>query len=470
MGAGHNGLVCAALLARRGLDVLVLEQRDRPGGAAATEELVPGFRFSTCAHVLAMLHERVLADAGVTLAGVELLPQRPRTAVLPDGTVFREDASSYGLDTAAYVRWREERRALARVVDRFLLGEPPSTDALRAAAEELGVVEVYDRFATATYTELLAERFVSDEARTLNGPTLPVDPSLPGAPLAAAYFDTADLRDDALKGVPRGGMGAVADAFARAALDAGAEVRCGAPVERILVEDGAAAGVALAGGEEVRARAVVSNADPKLTLLGLLPCGVLEPRVAGSVGALVVAPPSAKLHCALREAPDVGLLCDDPRELGVVHVYTRYGALPLEIQIPTFADPDLADGGGHTVSIFAPDAREFDLDAVAAVIPNLPAVTEAGVLLGPRELEQRTGLTDGCIHHVTHIPAQSFLGRGGPETPVPQLYLCGAGTWPGGELSGVPGWNCAELLTDRLLLPARETEGRAGETGEREPA
>ena len=428
VGAGHNGLTCAALLARAGLDVVVLERRARPGGALATEELVPGFRFSTCAYALHLLHERVADELGLEL---DLLPPNEPVAVLPDGTVAQpteHGARELGV-LDAWRAWDRGWDEAARLVDGTLFGEPPAWETL-AARTPLG---------SASMDDLLAP--FPDPARLLfRRPYFEGDAGEPGGPLAYAWMETSRLRDARFKGVPRGGMGPVADAFARAATGAGAKVELGVDVKSVDTST-----VTLGDGSVVRARAVVLANAPA------------EPRPRG--------PSAMKMHVALRGAPDVTRLGCGPDELGVVHVTDTDGTL-AELQLPSFRDTSLAPHGAHTLSVFAPfgpgcgcvhnlndDVAHRLLRLAERALPDLRSLVVETVVHTGRDLASRVGLTDGQIHHVPHVPAAMFDRRGGARTSTPGVYRCGASAHPGGEVSGVPGWNAAHAVLSDLSGP-----------------
>jgi len=492
IGAGHNGLCAATLLARRGLDVLAVERRDVVGGAAVTEELLPGFRFSTCAYAAHLLHPKVLAALGVELEELRLLPLPPPLVVLPDGHVVRRDADDQdgslrdalgSHDAGAARRWTADWRVLAGVFERFVLDEPPTLEDLAVAADDGHHQETFARFATKSVEALLEDTFASPAARAAFAPTyFEDDPSRPGGPLSYLYTALGELRPRALRGLPTGGMGTVTRAFARAAHAAGVEVRTGSEVASIEVEDGRAAGVCLADGNRLAARAVVSSCDPKRTLR-LLPTGTLP----SSLDELPAAPAGAKLHCALRGDPDLSLLGGNSSAIGLVHVLPTHdwltrgyvdatsGAWPqsslVELQLPTLHDSTLAPAGCQVLSVFLPlapprlasgpwDERRDELadlllERAAAAIPNVRELVIDRVVHTPADIERRVGLTGGNIHHLPHTLA--LLGAGRPlagfadgGTPLPSLFLCGAGIHPGGEVSGAPGFNAARVVAEAL--------------------
>ncbi|HVM16229.1 MAG TPA: NAD(P)/FAD-dependent oxidoreductase [Gaiellaceae bacterium] len=436
VGAGHNGLVCAALLARAGLDVLVLERRELAGGAAATEELLPGHRFSTCAYVVHLLEPAVLEALGIAEDELRLAPL-PARVVVSRGRVLEDEEP-------------EEWAAVGEVLAPFSLRDAPTEDELLAEARRRGRGELVERFARLSLDEL-------GLAGELAPPYYEADPAERGGPLAYAWTK----RPAAAAGVPEGGMATVAAAFERAAREAGAELRFGSTVQR-LAGDGV-----VVDGEEVGAAVVVSSLDPATTL-----------RLAGEEPPQWPSGPAgAKLHLALAGEPDLSLL-GPPDELGLVHVVPGpdwlrraladacEGRWPehalVELQLPTLRDRSLAPQGRHCLSVFLPhapprlreggwDARRADLAELllrraAEAIPNLRDLVDGGVVHTPDDLERRLGLPGGAIHHLPHVPACMGSARPGPRTHVPGLFLCGAGTHPGGELSGAPGANAARAV------------------------
>ena len=394
-------------MARAGLDVLVLERRGRVGGAVASEELVPGFTFSTCAYALHLLHERVVDELGLEL---DLIESPEPTVLLPDGAALRADESGARAlgELDAWRAWDRGWDEGATLVDGTLLGEPPLWESLDSPLADVSM------------TQLLERHFELPEARALfDRLYFEGDPDEPGGPLAYAYVETSRKRDARVKGVPRGGMGEVADAFARAADDAGARVHVCSEVLRMHPT------VVVADGRQLTARAVLVNAAPD------------DPRPRG--------PRGAKVHCALRGEPDLSRLGVEREELGVVAVRDDDGSL-VELQLPSLRDESLAPPGCHTLSIFMPKALPDALARAERAIPNLRDIVAAVVEHGPDELERRVGLRVGQVHHVPHVPAAMFDRRGGARTEVEGVYRCGAAAHPGGEVSGIPGWNAAQAV------------------------
>jgi phytoene dehydrogenase-like protein len=333
VGGGHNGLAAAAALARRGLRVVVLERRPFVGGAVATEELVPGYRFSSCSYITHMVHEAVLEELAVVPHYPRIHPLGPTIDVLPDGRVFRSGASPletaesaaslFGEEAgAAFLAWDALWAEAARFVDGYLLGPAPTIAELRAAATVAGVQDAIELLARTSYRELLETRFPAP-LRTALAPNVDGAVEAVGAPLTQAYYATERCREQRYQGVPEGGMGAVSAAFAAAARAAGAEIRCDAPVAEILVERGRVEGVRLASGERIEAAAVLSNADPKRTLLGLVEPSQLPRGVLGAVRRLDSSPGGVKIHLALRREPDLRRILGErePEQLGFINIY-----------------------------------------------------------------------------------------------------------------------------------------------------
>lgn len=395
VGAGHNGLTAAAFLAREGLEVVVVERRPVPGGAVATEELVPGYRFSTCAYAVHLLHEEVAERLALD---VRMIPLPPRVGVLPDGSVVRDDE----LEPEGYARWEA------------FWQEPSDARSIRS---------------------VLHETFASPEARCLYAPRyadFPLD--APGGVGAYAWMESGRLREPEWQGIPEGGMEALARAFARAAEEAGARLLLGREVVRI------GSGVVLADGERIDARVVVSNADPVHTF-----------RLAGRELDVDLRPAGAKLHLALRAPPEL------PGDGGLIHLYPSLDW--YERCWPDAAEDSLVElqwpSAGRSLSAYVPYApwgrrdelARLLLERVRAVVPDLDDLLVGWALHAPEDIEARVGLTGAQIHHLPHAPG---VVRPGPATDIPGLFLCGAGSPPGGEVSGLPGLNAARAVIEHL--------------------
>jgi phytoene dehydrogenase-like protein len=305
-------------------------------------------------------------------------------------------------------------------------------------------------------------------------------PRSPGTVLSLLYRVAAPRGADCLS-LPQGGLGALSEALARAARAAGAEVRTGSAVERILVRDDHAAGVVLAGGEEIAATTVVSSADPKSTFLKLLGSEHLDAGFVRRVSQVRSRGLTAKLHLALDRLPQFPGLAEEllPGRLLIApsadyveraynHTkYDEYSAAPmLEITIPTLADPGLAPAGRHVMSViaqYAPYAlaagwatqrqafADRVIDTLGAYAPQLRDSIRAMELLTPPDIEREFRITGGHWHHAELALDQFLMVRPVPgaaqyHTPVPGLFLCGAGCHPGGGVTGLAGRNAARQL------------------------
>jgi phytoene dehydrogenase-like protein len=520
IGAGHNGLTCAAYLARAGRRVLVLEAAARVGGAARTREFAPGFRSTACAHLLHALHPKVWRELRLRRHGLRLAARGLATVALtPSGDAIHLDGNKAdGVspeDSAAYAAFRRQMLRFARQLQPLLEATPPrlGTDdwadrrtlmRLGWAIRSLGRDDMREflRIAAMNVADLLDERFDSDALKgalafdAVLGTNL--GPRSPTSVLPLLYRLTGRIgRQQGALALPRGGMGAVTEALAKAATAAGAVIRTKAAVERILVDDDdRAAGVVLDSGETIAADVVVSNADPKRTFLDLVGPTHLDTGFLRRVRNIRMRGTVAKLDLALDGLPAFAGL--DEKDLGQRLLLTggiaaledafnpaKYGGVAdspaLEITVPTVHDPGLAPDGQHVLSalaIYMPyDLRggwdpardrvaEALVDRIAAVAPDIRQRIVEKHLQTPADLESRFGLTGGHWHHGELAFDQLFMLRPVPgaaqyATPLPGLYLCGAGTHPGGGVSGIPGRNAARRIVADLAARKRPVEKAA---------
>ena len=520
IGAGHNGLIAAAYLARAGLRVVVVDRSDVAGGCAATEELWPGYHVDTGAHSLTGIDPQVMTDLGLAKAGLEILSPDPCVAApQPEGTALvleRDPARTAeairrfsARDAARWPDFVAEMARAATVLEVLYRALPPRLagadrgdvwELLRLGAR-MGRVGRRDalelmRLLPMTVEELLYEWFESD---ALKG-ALAADGvrGICQGPLASGTGTMFLHHMVGAGGVVRrrrqvrGGMGALGDALRRVAEAAGAEIRLGHEVAAICVEDGRATGIALAGGERIEAPRVVSAADPGRTLLGLVDPGELAPEFARALGHIKYRGVIAKLHLALGEPPRLrdgdeaaqsavlagAALTVAPSIDYIERAYddAKYGRPSkrpvLDAVLTTALDPTLAPRGRHVLSVVAqyapfrltdapwtPQHRAALTDAIietlAEHIPNLEGTILHRHALTPADLADRFALHEGNIHHGEMTLDQVFFGRpvGGwarYRTPVEGLYLCGAGTHPGGGLNGRPAaLAAARILRDR---------------------
>jgi phytoene dehydrogenase-like protein len=506
IGGGHNGLVCATYLARSGRSVLVLEAANQVGGAAITREFAPGFRVSACAHLLHLMPASLIKDLGLDARGLQLAATRlPTTAIAPDSPPLPIDAQDRaqlaarsGADAAALPIYRARLRRLAEALHPVLESAPPrlGTDSwadrlslLRTGwrLRRLGRQDMREllRIGGMCVQDLLEEHF---ETPLLQG-ALAFDavlgtnagPRSPGSVFSLLYRLAAEVRDGSALAQPVGGLGALSDALARAALAAGAVIRTGALVERITVRDDRAAGVTLHSGEQISATHVISNADPKTTFLRLLGGEHLDAGFVRRIAHLRARGVTAKLHLALNRLPQftglapsalIGrlLLAPSLDYIERAFNYAKYGEFSpapiVEITVPSVSDASLAPAGRHVLSAvvqYTPYAltggwqherqRFVDLviDALERCAPGLRASVEAAELLSPADIEREFRISGGHWHHAELALDQFFIVRPVPgaaqyRTPVGGLYLCGAGCHPGGGVMGLAGRNAARAL------------------------
>jgi phytoene dehydrogenase-like protein len=514
IGAGHNGLVTACYLARAGWKVLVLERRYLVGGACVTEETFPGFKVSTAAYVNSLFRKEIIRDLRLGDYGFAVLERNPASFTpFPDGRSLllggeaelnqREIAKFSERDAEAYPKYEAMLLRVAEVIEPLLTQTPPNVirPGVRGLWRLFQLGRSFQRLGTnlSEALEILTgpARPVLDrwfESEQLKG-TLATDaiigamasPSMPGTAYVLFHHVMGETNGKrGVWGYVRGGMGGLTQALARAARDLGVEIRCDAEVSRILVKDGAVQGVALAGGEELAAKKVASNADARVTFTKLLDPAQLPPDFAEAVGRIDYSSASLKINVALAELPDFQALPGaqpGPQHRGTIHIcpdqdyielayddakYGRPSARPvLECTIPSVVDPSVAPPGQHLMSMFiqyAPyklreghwdDLKEgfadrcFDL--LDEYAPNFKQSVLARQVLSPLDLERTFNLTGGNIFQGAMGLNQLFVCRPVPgfadyRTPVRGLYLCGSAAHPGGGVLGAAGWNAAREM------------------------
>jgi phytoene dehydrogenase-like protein len=501
IGGGHNGLICAWTLARAGRSVLVLEASATVGGAAITREFAPGFRVSAGAHLVHLMPADLLRDLDLASHGLEWAARSMATTALagPEAPVVLAAGTADGVcaaDASAYRDHAERMRRFAGALVPMFAGVPPrlGTEAwadrlallrLGWQIRRLGRRDMREllRIGGMNVYDLLEERF---ESAALKG-ALGFDavlgtnfgPRSPGTVLTWLYRLAAEHAAGS-SGLcqPKGGLGALTGALSKAAVGAGVEIRTQARAASLLMEDDRAVGAALESGEVIRARAVISSADPKSTFLGLLGARHLDTGFVRRVNHIRSRGLAAKLHLALAQAPSFrgappaaleGRLIVAPSldyiERAYNHSkYAEFSTQPaMEITLPSANDAALAPPGRHVMSAivqYVPhalaggweDARErcidAALDALEARAPGLKQSVIAAELLTPLDLEREFRMSGGHWHHGDLAFDQFLMVRPVPgaaqyRTPIDGLYLCGAGCHPGGGVMGVAGRNAA---------------------------
>ncbi len=502
IGAGHNGLTCAAYLAKAGRKVVVLERRDRVGGTAASEEFVPGYRSAGLLQETTGIWRRVVEDLSLEKHGLALRKAPPEILALGEegrGLLLDGDAASTAReigahsekDAEAYGRYQaflgRTRNLLAAYLD-----EPPLDlveiesvglwDLMRQAlrVRRLGAREMLEvlRLPPLSVSDWLNEIFETDLLKAALA--LPAVSGTWMGPRSPWSNTNLLLREGAAGPGVVGGGPALIGALEKAARANGAEIRTGAEVERLLPGKDGALGVRIAGGEELAAKVVAASCEPKRALLGLLPSGSIRSRLAhrlrkyrtrGTTAQVLLALESP-LRFACRKDRDIEFARtgNDLTQIEQAFDAVKYGRCSpkpvLEIHVPTVSSPDLAPNG-HCVASLLVHFAPYDLDPgwdegekerlgdrvveiLEAHAPGLSSAIKGRQVLAPVDLEERYGLTGGQIHHGEHCMDQLLI-RPAPEcagyrTPVPGLFLCGGGTHPGGGLTCRPGALAASVI------------------------
>ncbi len=504
IGGGHNGLVCAATLAKAGQRVLLLEAAAQLGGASITREFAPGFRVSACAHLLHMMPQTVadslsLAKHGLAFATTNM----PTIALSQQGTHVTLDGLGGGKlpagDAAAYLAFTMRMRRFAAHLRPMMEQMPPrlGTSAWSDHASLLRMAWQIRSLGRADMRELLriigmnVFDLVEDhvESALLRGAVVfdavlgsNFGPRSPGTVLTLlARMAAQSGAGEAGLCQPVGGMGAVADALATAARAHGAELRTNARVSRILVQNDRASGVMLEDGETVSAKTIISNADPRTTFLKLLGPEHLDTGFVRRTRSFRSSGLTAKLHLALSAPPPFrGIGADDMRARLLIAPspdtiedaynpckYREFSRSPvMEIVVPSASDPTMAKPGQHVLSAIVqyapfavqggwPAARQCFTDTIIDTMeiyaPGLRRLIVGAELLTPEDLEQQFGMTGGHWHHGDLAFDQFFMVRPFPgaaqhQAPLPGLFLCGAGSHPGGGVMGIAGRNAARQV------------------------
>jgi phytoene dehydrogenase-like protein len=515
VGGGHNGLVNAAYLARAGKKVLVLERRHIVGGAAVTEEVFPGFRFSVCSYVVSLLRPEIIRDLDLPRHGLEILPLDGTFTPMPNGDHLwrvndhsrtrREIARHSRVDAEAYEEYGKAMAEMARFVKPILSMAPP--DPTRLAPEGLKkllflgrrfqALPYQDKYnqvqlMTMSAVDFLDQWFETDVLKATMSASGIIGTFLgvrsPGTAYVLLHHYMGEI-DGAFRswGFARGGTGAISNAIASAAREAGVEIRTRSPIARIPVRNGKATGVVLENGDEFRAEVVSSSVDPRLTFLKLIEPQTLPEEFLEEVRRYKFRGSSGKVNLALDALPDFKCLPGPGAHLrGAISIspsvdymeraydeakYGDFSSRPyIDMVIPTLTDPSVAPPGKHILSCFVQYAPyklksgtwdekkeafgDTVIETIAEYAPNIKKSILHRQVLTPLDLEREWGLTEGNIFQGELSLEQLFFLRPVPgwaeyRTPIKNLYMCGSATHPGGGIMGAPGRLAAmQILKD----------------------
>ena len=510
IGAGHNGLTTAAYLAKAGRSVLVCERRHLVGGAAVTEELFPGFKYSVCSYVVSLLRPEIIRDLNLARHGLEMLPLDGTFTPMPSGDylwrtndharTYREIARHSRVDAEAYDEYGRAMIEMGRFAKPLLAMMPPDPFSphladlrqLTALGKRFRALPDNDRYNqlqlfTMGAVDFLDQWFETDVLKATMSASGIIGTFLgvrsPGTAYVLLHHYMGEI-DGAFRswGLAKGGTGAISNAIASAAKEAGAAILLNAPVRHILVEHGRAKGVVLENGDYHLAPVVASSVDPRLTFQKMVGEAHLPADFVEDVRRYKYRGSSGKVNLALDALPDFTALPGaGPHLRGAISIspsvdymeraydeakYGRYSRQPyIDIVIPSLTDPSVAPPGKHVMSCFVQYApydleeeggwdahREAFGDTVVNTIsqfaPNVKDLILHRQVLTPLDLERDFGLSEGNIFQGELTLEQLFFLRPAPgwakyQTPIKNLYMCGSATHPGGGIMAAPGRNAA---------------------------
>ncbi|MDP9147658.1 MAG: NAD(P)/FAD-dependent oxidoreductase [Acidobacteriota bacterium] len=529
IGGGHNGLVNAAYLAKAGKKVLVLERRHVLGGAAVTEEIIPGFLFSECSYVVSLLRPEIIRELDLPRHGLEILPLDGTFSPMQNGDhlwrmndhakSIREIRRHSRVDAEAYDEFSKMMTPMCRFVKPMLSMVPPDPTTLNPRDlkqlhfmmqrfRELSSDERYTliQLMTMSSADFLDQWFETDVLKATMSASGIIGTFLgirsPGTAYVLLHHYMGEI-DGAFRswGFSRGGTGAISNAIAAAAREAGVEIRTKAPVGKIVVKNGRAAGVILQSGEEITANVVSSSVDPHLTFEKFLEPSELPSDFLEGVRRYKFRGSSGKVNIALDALPEFTALPGDGAHLrGAISIspsmeymerayddakYGHFSRRPyIDMVIPSLTDPSVAPPGKHVLSCFvqyAPyklaegtwdDQREAFgdnvIDTIAEYAPNIKSVIAGRQILTPLDLEREFGLTQGNIFQGELSLEQLFFlrpvaGWAYYRTPVDNLYMCGSATHPGGGIMGANGRIASQVILKEWKKPvvSRNDQGNA---------
>ena len=512
IGAGHNGLTCAFYLARKGLKVAILEAADKVGGAAVTDEFLPGFRNSAASYTVSLLQPKVIRDMELERHGLKVV-LRKRDNFLPgdgqyliagrNGLTRKEIKRLNPSDADGYDRYLAELETVVPLLKKWILRTPPEVGAgarglpaLLTLGRDLAGLStretliVHD-FATRSAGEILDRHFEGGLAKALFGFdgvvgnfASPYSPGTAYVLLHHLFGEAAGV--EGAWGHAIGGMGSITQAMAKACREKGVDILLNTPVEEVIVEQKRTAGV-VAGGKAWRANTVVAGVNPRLLFDHLIARDALDADVARRMHGWRCESATFRMNIALSELPKFTVLPKkgDHLSAGIIvapslgYMHTAWldaetkgwTKQPIvEMVIPTVLDPSLAPKGKHVASLFCQHFR-YDLGAgrswdkerekaadaiIAMVDAHAPGFAKSIIgrqIHSPLDLERRFGLVGGDIFHGKMsldqlFSARPMVGAADYRMPVAGLYLCGSGAHPGGGVTGAPGHNAARAILD----------------------
>ena len=517
IGGGHNGLVCAAYLARAGRKVLVLERRDVLGGAAVSEEVLPGFTFSVASYVVSLFRPRIIQELELTKYGYHVIPMDCAFQPLHDdhGIARWEDSERTRIeigrysshDAENYPKFKKTMTRLGRVAAQIIARPAPTgvnPQSLRTLIDLFRTVQGVEkhefqqliRLLTLSAVDFLDTWFESEilkaplAASGIIGTFQGV--RSPGTAYVLLHHYMGEI-DGAFRswGFARGGTGSVSTACARAAEAHGAVIRTNCEVDKVLVSNNRATGIVLANGDTINARRIVSNLDPRRTLMGLVGESQLPESVVSSLARFKYRGSSGKVNLALDGLPDFtcrpgigdhlrGDIAIAPNVDYLERAFdeAKYGSFSsrpfINIVIPSLTDPTVAPPGKHVMSCFVqyapyeltegPESWESQREAFGSTVldtleefaPGLRNHIEHMQVLTPLDLECKFGLTEGNIFHGELSLNQLLFqrpawGMAGYQTPIRNLWMCGSGTHPGGGVMGASGELAAKTLLRKKI-------------------
>ena len=510
IGAGHNGLTCAFYLARKGLKVTVLEASDKVGGAAVTDEFLPGFRNSAASYTVSLLQPKVIRDMELDRHGLKVV-LRKRDNFLPGdgdylltgrGGLTRKDIARHvKSDGEAYDRYVAELETVVRLLKKWLLRAPPNVGSKLSALPKLlslgrdmaglslAETRVVHDFAVRSAADVLDRHFQGDLAKALFGFdgvvgnfASPYSPGTAYVLLHHLFGEAAGV--EGAWGHAIGGMGSITQAMARACREKGVDILLSTPVEELIVERGRAAGV-VAAGKAWRAKTVVAGVNPKLLFDNLVPDGAVDSDVSSRMHNWRCESATFRMNVALSELPKFTVLPKkgDHLSAGIIiapslqymdrayvdALANGWASQPIiEMLIPSTLDSTLAPKGKHVASLFCQHFR-YDLgpgrswekerdkaaDTIIATMDfHAPGFAKSVIgrqIHSPLDLERRFGLIGGDIFHGKMsldqlFSARPMIGAADYRMPLKGLYLCGSGAHPGGGVTGAPGHNAAQAI------------------------